>query len=364
MTDITGMKPVQQIKGIAACRYQVTGLEDGAKYYLAVTTVDKSGNEKTQVTSTNATPTPIPRGKVDPDIQIDVYESDQAWAGTTLLADNHNPTKPRIIELNMLGEIVWEYMVPRVLGSAGDVERLPNNNILFTITGKGIYEINRNGKIVWSYLSNKISHDADRLPNGNTLFAWGHPDEVDDAQVKEITPEGEIVWSWYAKDHFYKDPYKDIYIAGWTHTNAVTRMPNGNTLVSLSNFDFMVEVDPQGSVVNIIGEGRLHGPHDPEVQANGNILVASFRPHRVVEIDPKTSRIIWQFSTTDKDAISGVRDVNRLPNGNILLCGATRIGEITPEGDVVWQLTQVTPLEAGKERGQGFYKVERVDAGR
>ena len=81
----------------------------------------------------------------------------------------------------------------------------------------------------------------------------------------------------------------------------------------------------------------------------------------MVEIDPKTNRIVWQFSTGDEDIISGVRDVNRLPNGNILLCGGTRIGEITPEGDIVWQLTQVAPLETGKERGQGFYKAERIN---
>ncbi|MFC1958430.1 hypothetical protein ACFLV6_00700 [Chloroflexota bacterium] len=53
--------------------------------------------------------TPMPRGTVDPDIHVDIYHSDSVWPGTTLLPDNHNLDRPRVIEVNMLGEIVWEY---------------------------------------------------------------------------------------------------------------------------------------------------------------------------------------------------------------------------------------------------------------
>jgi len=88
--DVTGMKPIQQIKDIAICRYQVTGLEDGTKYYFAVTAVDKSGNEGVRVTSVSATPAPMPRGTVDQDLQVDIYQADMTWAGTTLLPLNHN----------------------------------------------------------------------------------------------------------------------------------------------------------------------------------------------------------------------------------------------------------------------------------
>jgi len=57
-------------------------------------------------------PPPMVRGTVDPDISVDVYEPDLVWAGTTLLPDNHNSERPRIIEVNMLGEIIWEYPLP------------------------------------------------------------------------------------------------------------------------------------------------------------------------------------------------------------------------------------------------------------
>lgn len=316
-----------------------------------------------QLAADTSTPTPVlmPRGTVDPDIYVDVHVPDKAWPGTTLLPDNHNLQRPRIIEVNMLGEIVWQYVVPENLrqytNPGFDVELLPNNNILFVLPRKGIYEINRDGNIVWSHLDKKVSHDADRLPDGNTIFVFGAYDQKDDAQVREINPKGETVWAWYAKDHFYKAPYKDIFLGGWTHTNAVSRLPNGNTLISLRNFDFVVEVDPSGSVVRTIGEGIFHHQHDPELLANGNILVADHSvPQRALEIDPETSEIVWQF------AVPGqlLRDANRLPNGNTLITGATVIVEVSPQGEIVWRLRLKAAIEKGEAPARGFYKAERI----
>jgi len=54
----------------------------------------------------------MPRGTTDPDITVDVYVPEKVWPGTTLLADLHVVGRPRIIEINLRGEIVWEYLVP------------------------------------------------------------------------------------------------------------------------------------------------------------------------------------------------------------------------------------------------------------
>jgi len=355
IVDVTGITPVHEVGDLTNISYQVTGLELETGYYFAVTAVDRSGNESTLVASVSVIPTPMPRGTLDPDICVDVYEPDMVWAGTTLLSDCHNLERVRIIEVNMLGEIVWEYLVPEK--GFVEAELLSNNNILYTVDGKGVYEIDRNGKIVWSYLTNKIDHDADRLPNGNTIFVFGSDDQKSDAQVTEVNPEGEIVWSWYAKDHFNKAPYKDIYLQGWVHTNAVTRLPNGNTLISLRNFNFVVEVDPEGSVVRTIGEGIYHRQHDPEMLPGGNILVADHsKPQRAVEIDPETGEIVWQFAVPRQL----IRDADRLPNGNTLITGATKIIEVTPQGKIVWQLKleNVTLGPAGLE--EQLYKAERI----
>ncbi|MDD5251743.1 MAG: aryl-sulfate sulfotransferase, partial [Patescibacteria group bacterium] len=250
-----------------------------------------------------AVETPMVRGVVDPDFTVEVYDENKVMAGTTLLADNHNTDKPRIIEVNMLGEIIWEYDLPtelkRYTNPGLDVERLSNNDILFVLPGNGVYEINRDKQVVWSYKTTKISHDADRLPNGNTLFVYGNNDLMSDAQVVEVDPTGKVVWSWYARDHYNVEPYKSIMKQGWTHTNAVTRLSNGNTLISTRNFNMVVEVDPQGNVVKTIGDGLMIEQHDPVLLANGDLLFANHgTPEKAVEID-QNEKVVWEYEITN-----------------------------------------------------------------
>ncbi|MFH0847694.1 MAG: aryl-sulfate sulfotransferase [Chloroflexota bacterium] len=315
------------------------------------------------------TPSPtlvaMPRGTVDPDIYVDIYDVDKAWAGTTIFPDNHNSERPRIIEVNMLGEIIWEYLVPQDLkqytNPGFDVEMLPNGNILFVLPRNGICEIDRSGKVVWSYLTAEVSHDADRLPSGNTLFVFGAEDQKSSAQVREINSKGETVWAWYARDYFDKSPYADIYLEGWTHTNAVTRLESGNAIISLRNFGFVVEVDPKGAVVRTIGEGALRNQHDPEPLPGEVLLLADHsEPQRAAEISLKTGEVIWEFALQRQL----VRDANRLPNGNTLITGGTALVEVTREGEVVWQLRLRQVIEREQASGQGFYKAERIGSNR
>ena len=308
----------------------------------------------------------MPRGTADPDITVDVYVPEKVWPGTTLLADLHVADRPRIIELNLRGEIVWEYLVPAGLAQytnpGFDVEWLPNDNVLFVLPRHGVYEINRDGDTVWSYLQPKVSHDADRLPNGNTLMAWGGGDTKQDAQAREVNPDGETVWSWRAGDYFDRPPYSDIDDEGWTHTNAVSRLENGNTLISPRNFNFLVEVDAEGNVVRTIGEGTFKGQHEPEIQSNGNILLANHgRPHRVIEYNPESDSVAWQSKGFSPD-VTPVRDADRLPNGNILITAATVTVEIAPDGELVWRmlLGNIDFQNKRDRRGRGFYKAERV----
>ncbi|MFC1967288.1 aryl-sulfate sulfotransferase [Chloroflexota bacterium] len=306
-----------------------------------------------------------PKGRADPDLTVDVYLPEKAYNGTTLLPDNHHADTSRIIEVNMLGEIIWEYEIAGELkqytNPGFDAELLPNDNILFLLPGKGVFEINRGGDTVWSYLDDKISHDADRLPDGNTLVAFGNNDQVTDAQVKEIDTTGKVVWSWYAGDNFDKSPYNTISDGGWTHTNAAVRLPNGHTIISPRNFGFLVEVDAAGDLVRTIGEGIFRNQHDPEVLPNGNILVANHKsPHRAVEINPDTGKVVWQSSGFKRENVP-VRDANRLPNGNTLITGTREIVEVTAAGEIVWKLrlNNVT-FSDEQARGFGFYKADRI----
>jgi len=312
----------------------------------------------------------VPAGTPDPDFYVTNYQPEKVWLGTTLFADYHTRGKERIVEVNMQGEVVWEYVLPANLNTDTvalglDVELLPNNNILFLLPRHGVYEINRQGTIVWAFLDNKVSHDADRLPNGNTLISWGRDDSKDDAQVKEVSPAGNVVWSWYAKDHFNKAPYDSIYNEGWTHANAVTRLPNGNTLINFRNFNLTVEVDPSGAVVWQYDWSSFGiKPHEPEILPNGNILVC-FPPIsvRAVEVNPKTNKIIWKYKIDKSQThIGQTRDADRLPNGNTLINNGINLVELTPAGEIVWQLN-IKGLEqtsSDESLRVALYKSERI----
>jgi hypothetical protein len=345
---------------------------------IAGCTQSSPGSQHQNVPQTlkNDTPPPtvtgyLPRGTPDSDFYVDVSVPEKIWPGTTILPDNHNSTFPKIIEVNRLGEIVWEYPLPEELKSftnpGWDVENLPNGNILTVLPRKGVYEINRNKQVVWKYLDPRVSHDADRLENGNTLIAFGAGDTAGDAQVKEIDPAGNIIWSWHAKDVFTGAEYSGIADQGWTHTNAVTRLESGNTLISLRNFNVIAEVDPRGKLVRTIGKGLLKSQHDPLVLPNGNILLANQdRPQTAVELDP-SGNIVWQFTIRDRRSWP-VRDANQLPNGNTLITEADRIVEVTKDGQVVWQFRLAAntftkpgdPVNGPESRG--FYKAERISA--
>jgi hypothetical protein len=356
---------IQVSNNISLCNYQIAGLENGGKYSFGVTAVDKNGNAG-NLSSVLATPTAMPSGTVDPVIKADVYLPDKAWAGTTLLVDNHDRTTSRIIEVNMRGEIIWQYQIPASLKTytnpGFDAELLENNNILYVLPGMGIFEIDRAGKAVWSYLTVKVSHDADRLPNGNTIFAFGNNDQKTDAQVTEVDPSGKIVWQWFAKDYYDKAPYNTISNEGWTHTNAVTRLANGNTLISPRNFNVVVEVNPAGVPVAIYGDGVFVTQHDPVLLSNGNLLVANQgHPHQALELNISTGEVVWKSLPADVTNIP-VRDADRLPNGNTLVTGSTRIYEVTPKNEIVWELIlNGISLSGADSASYGFYKTQRLN---
>jgi hypothetical protein len=303
-------------------------------------------------------------GTGDPDFAVTMKDWTKTEWGTTLFSDNHIDGSPRLVEVNMKGEIIWEYDIPKALSQYTNpgfsVEVLPNDNVLFVLPKNGVYEINRQGETVWSFVDSKVSHDADRLANGNTLVAFGAYDTAADSQVREIDPSGKVVWSWKAIDHFNTAEYTSINAEGWTHTNAVERLADGNTMISLRNFNFIVEVDNNGDVVKTIGEGILTEQHDPVKLENGNYLLADHgKPQSIMELD-SNDNIVWQYILKDISDFPA-RDANLLPNGDILVTTSRRIFEITPDKEIVWELKLTTEAFTQQESASlGFFKAERL----
>jgi len=294
---------------------------------------------------------------------VEEYNQEKACIGTTLFADLY---EKKIMEIDMDGNTVWEYILPeevqKHLDPGFDVELLPNKNIMYTAPGYGIFEIDRNGTIVWEYLSKKVSHDADLLENNNILFGFGYKDTLEDYQAVEITRNGTIVWQWSAGDYFNYPPYSTIAREGWTHTNAVSRLENNDTLISLRNFNTIIEVNTTGDIVWTYDWSKYgEAQHDPVVLPDNHILIAVHGkvPAQVIEIDKETGELIWKYGLHN---LRRVRDANRLPNGNTIIDGDidqySYIIEVTPNGEIVWKLKEEQLLP--DQYPGWFFKAERI----
>ena len=94
-------------------------------------------------------------------------------------------------------------------------------------------------------------------------------------------------------------------------------------------------------------DGPWAWQHDPDMLTNGNILLfdnLSMMPReqsRVLEYDPRSKRIIWEYGVRKKERFYshfwGTQQ--KLSNGNILIVesAAGRILEVTPDKRIVWE---------------------------
>jgi outer membrane protein assembly factor BamB len=337
---------------------------------------------------------------------VDLFSKEKACCGNTIFVDN---AQGKVIEVDMEGNVVWDYKVPGAgfgssvkrrmkMGSPGsapvpgrhrgmsgvltDVELLPGGNILVTVGGRGVYEVNRAGEVVWKYLNSNVSHDADRLANGNTLMACANAETVSpfpykDPQVIEVDPKGNQVWAWHAKEHYLESRYRDIRSRDWndwTHVNSVTRLPDGNTMISVRNWGLIIAVDKAGSTVwDAGGEGVFHEPHNPHLLPSGNILVCESIKGTVLEFDRNSRRVVWKYPVVgwrEGGEYLFIRGVERLPNGNNLIVDSGgSIIEVTPQKEVVWRLrkkqykVRLRPFRPWEMRSTSFFKADRVGGG-
>jgi outer membrane protein assembly factor BamB len=216
-------------------------------------------------------------------------------------------------------------------------------------------------EVVWEYswwdrkFHNHEVHDADRLDDGETAIVdMGHN------RVFTVDRDGAVTWEWSAREHIdegsafwadhvagteredndYRGPTQD-----WTHTNDVDQLPNGNLLVSVRNFDVVIEIDPEtDDVVRVVGEPGDHEfireQHDPQYLAeHDNIIVADSENDRVIEYDLDTGEEVWRYEgPRPTDRLAWPRDTDRLPNGNTLVVDTRkfRVLEVDEDGEVVW----------------------------
>jgi hypothetical protein len=148
-------------------------------------------------------------------------------------------------------------------------------------------------------------------------------------------------------------------------TRAATLMAGGFSLCS------MVAFTSVGLTPAPVYADDQQGDHSGGFDQPGNLLVTDQFNNRAVEIDPKTSEIVWRFGSgkptlcnPGPGAIIGLNDAERLSDGLTLLagtgvpagsspghpdfaCADNRVIVVNEEGRIVWQYGQAGVAGSG-----------------
>ncbi len=298
-----------------------------------------------------------------------------------------------------VGEVDWDGKPVWSFGSAApggvarqhhDITRLPNGNTLL--------------------LAN-ISYP---------LPGFAAPQVLDDVAY-EANPDGDIVWTWAASDHldeigFTADELKLIKSSknpDYLHVNDLkpvgpnhwydegdARFAPDNLIFDSRNGNFIAIVDRKTrKIVWTLGPhfppvsedgtttsrkvprpvDQISGQHDAQIipkglPGAGNLLVFDNQGEagyprasvtvtggsRVLEIDPVTKQIVWQYTGASSGnpgwtfRSTHISNARRLPNGNTFIDEGQigRFFQVTPEGEIVWEYLNPYPRR-GKDAESG-----------
>ena len=304
-----------------------------------------------------------------------------------------------------------------------------------------IGELDWDGKTVWEWGDKapggaaRQNHDWARLPNGNTIIVATidrvipslSDKKVADQALYEITPKGDIVWTWLVADHIgefgfsaegltaLKAALKDGNNShGFLTINDMQpigpnkwfdsgdkRFDPGNIVIDSREASFIAFIDRKTDrIVWRLGPDhatdhtpvlrptfssavprdfdQTSGQHDAHIipeglPGEGDLLVfdnegssgypatrlGTFWGSRVLEINPISKKIVWQYTGLDSDApfwsfgSSFISSARRLPNGNTLIDEGMngRLFQVTPKGEIVWEY--VNPYFTREALGEG-----------
>jgi Arylsulfotransferase (ASST) len=342
---------------------------------------------------------------------VTVHHPFRAQDGVTLYTSGHEPAAWLI---GMDGEVLHEWRRPfsTVWHDGAAVKQpqpdshvyfrkamvYPNGDLLVvyegvgdTPYGYGVVKLDRNSEVLWSYLGH-AHHDIDIGPDGR-IYVLTHElvDEplegfenlatprLDDFLVV-LSPDGEELRKTPLIRAVAQSEYRHLLhtvssyaVADPLHANnvdvitgeAAARFPfaeAGQVLLSFRELGAIGVLDLDSEELVFATRGPWIGQHDPDILPNGNVLLfdnyGNFQTpegqSRVIELDPRTMEIVWQYAgTAELPFDSAIRSSQqRLANGNTLITESSggRIFEVTPEGEIVWQF--VNPVRGGEDDGK------------
>ena len=226
-------------------------------------------------------------------------------------------------------KVVWSYDAANENGNKGRrmelhaFQALGNGRVMLAESGVGrIIEIDRDGGI-HKEIKLKVDHPhphrdtrlARKLDNGHYLVC-----HEGDGVVREYDGDGEVVWE-FPVPLFGKAPKGGHGPEAWGNSVfGAVRLPSGNTLIATGNGHSVLEVNPGKEIVWKLEQDELPGVRFAwvttlEVLPNGNYVIGNCHagPGQplLVEIEPKTKKVVWTFDRFDDFG-------NSVPNSQLL----------------------------------------------
>ena len=214
--------------------------------------------------------------------------------------------------------IVWTYNSATQNGNEGKkvevhaFQPLADGKVMIAESGVGrIIEVDRNGTLA-KEIKLKVEHPhphtdtrlARKLANGHYLVC-----HEGDGTLREYDGTGQVVWEYEvpmfgneAKDGHGPESFGNKLFCA-------LRLANGNTLIATGNGHSVIEVTPNKEIVwqlkqNELPNITLAWVTTLEVLPNGNYVIGNCHagPGQplLIEIEPKTKKIVWQFDQYDQ----------------------------------------------------------------
>jgi len=284
-----------------------------------------------------------------------------------------NKVQAKQVAFGPQGEVRWLYAGgPERMIWSYDVDPQPNGTLFVTATKPGktfLYEVDpRTNERLWERTLNMTdTHDADLIDGGEQILLANMRNynessgENEDRILIYDRERDEVVWEWHFDDHYPPGVGGD-YEDDWTHVNDVDKISEGRYLVSPRNFDQAIVVNRStGEIDRQLGSNGetdiLNQQHNPDyletVGGEPTMLVADSENDRIVEYTNRGGEWHRTWKIGNESVFQWPRDADRLPNGNTLIVDSRnhRVLEVTPDGEVVWEVyTPGLPYDAERVR--------------
>ncbi len=273
----------------------VLGMRPNCKCAVVVSIIDQGGNI-VQSDTLSYRPPALPAAKDSfPDLTAYLPEPESMEGQITLLSVRRNREGDPgfgagyglLLALNEVGEVVWYYMTDKRIS---DFEILENGHIIYLTYDYEMVEIDWQGNTIRTWYAAQrpqglgdgtpvqtlvFHHEVDVLPWGNFLILSAEQREIENYYTSEteaetprgvekvmgdliieVTPGGEIVWSWNAFDHL--DPFRIGYetfsnywpargfpeTRDWSHGNGLYYDVRDSSIIASFRFqEALVKID-------------------------------------------------------------------------------------------------------------------------